>query len=139
MTDTHTLGDLQFAIMRVLWQRREAPVAEVHEALLEERGLAPTTIATMLKKMEDKGVVAHRSEGRRYIYRPTISETQVRRSMVGELTQRLFLGDPTALVSHLLEEHEIDAGELDELRRLVTEADRRRSADDTDEHDEEAE
>lgn len=119
MNDTHTLGDLQLAIMRVLWQRREAPVTEVHEALLEERGLAPTTIATMLKKMEDKGVVAHRSEGRRYIYRPTISETQVRRSMVGELTQRLFLGDPTALVSHLLSEHDIDAGELAELRKIV--------------------
>lgn len=119
MTDTHTLGDLQLAIMRVLWQRREAPVAEVHEALLEERGLAPTTIATMLKKMEDKGVVAHRSEGRRYIYRPTISEAQVRRSMVGELTERLFLGDATALVSHLLSEHDIDADELAEVRRLV--------------------
>lgn len=119
MNDTHTLGDLQLAIMRVLWQRREAPVTEVHEALLEERGLAPTTIATMLKKMEDKGVVAHRSEGRRYIYRPTITETQVRRSMVGELTQRLFLGDPTALVSHLLSEHDIDAGELAELRKIV--------------------
>ena len=119
MTDTHTLGDLQLAIMRILWQRREAPVAEVHEALLEERGLAPTTIATMLKKMEDKGVVAHRSEGRRYIYRPTISEAQVRRSMVGELTERLFLGDATALVSHLLSEHDIDADELAEVRRLV--------------------
>ena len=117
MTDTHTLGDLQLAIMRVLWQRREAPVAEVHEALLPERGLAPTTIATMLKKMEDKGVVAHRSEGRRYIYRPTISETQVRRSMVGELTERLFLGDATALVSHLLSEHDIDADRAEQLQR----------------------
>ena len=94
--------------MRVLWQRDEAAVADVHEALLDERGLAPTTIATMLKKMEDKGVVAHRSEGRRFLYRPTVSEGAVRRSMVGELTERLFLGDAAALVSHLLAEHEID-------------------------------
>ena len=130
MTDTHTLGDLQLAIMRVLWQRREAAVAEVHEALLEERGLAPTTIATMLKKMEDKGVVAHRSEGRRYLYHPTISEAQVRRSMVGELTERLFLGDAAALVSHLLSEHEIDADELTELRRLVDEAEAREATED---------
>ena len=59
----HTLGDLQHAIMAVLWERGEATAARVHEALREERGLAPTTIATMLRKMEDKGVVAHRAEG----------------------------------------------------------------------------
>ncbi|HEX2251746.1 MAG TPA: BlaI/MecI/CopY family transcriptional regulator [Thermoanaerobaculia bacterium] len=121
---THTLGDLQLAIMRVLWSRGEAAAAEVHEALHEERGLAPTTIATMLTKMEKKGVVTHRAEGRRYLFRPTVSEHQVRRSMVGELTERLFLGDVTALVSHLLAEHEIDAGELGELRRLIDERER---------------
>lgn len=119
MTDTHVLGDLQLAIMRELWRRGEAPVADVHEALLDERGLALTTIATMLKKMEEKGVVTHRSEGRRYLYRPTVSEEQVRRTMVGELTDRLFLGDTAALVSHLLAEHEIDADELDRLRERI--------------------
>jgi predicted transcriptional regulator len=119
MSDTHTLGDLQLAIMRVLWRRGEAAAAEVHEALLDERGLAPTTIATMLKKMEDKGVVVHRAEGRRFLYRPTVSEDAVRRTMVGELTERLFLGDTAALVSHLIAEHEIDPGELAELRRLL--------------------
>jgi predicted transcriptional regulator len=119
MNETHVLGDLQLAIMRQLWRRGEAAVAEVHEALLEERGLAPTTIATMLKKMEDKGVVAHRAEGRRFLYRPTVSEAQVRRTMVGELTERLFLGDAAALVSHLLAEHELDGDELAQLRALI--------------------
>jgi predicted transcriptional regulator len=119
MSDTHSLGDLQLAIMRVLWERREAAAAEVHEALVDERGLAPTTIATMLTKMERKGVVAHRAEGRRYLYRPTVSEPSVRRSMVGELTERLFGGDPMALVSHLVAEHDLDADELAHLRRAV--------------------
>ena len=115
----HTLGDLQHAIMAVLWARREATTAEVHEALRLDRGLALTTIATMLRKMEDKGVVAHRSEGRRFVHRPTVSEALVRRSMVGELVERLFGGDAKALVAHLVSEHEIDAAELKELRRRV--------------------
>jgi predicted transcriptional regulator len=114
-----TLGDLQHAIMAVLWARGEATTAEVHEALRAERGLAFTTIATMLRKMEDKGVVAHRAEGRQFVYRPTVSEEQVRRSMVGELLERLFDGDPKALVAHLVSEHEIDAGELAALRRRL--------------------
>src|SRR5512137_333782 len=115
----HTLGDLQHAIMAVLWERGEATAAAVHEALREERGLAPTTIATMLRKMEDKGVVAHRAEGRQFVYRPTVSEDLVRRSMVGELVERLFAGDPKALVAHLVSEHEIEPEELADLRRRL--------------------
>lgn len=114
-----TLGDLQHAIMAVLWQHGEATTAQVHDALREERGLAFTTIATMLRKMEDKGVVAHRADRRQFVYRPAVSEDQVRRSMVGELVERLFGGDPTALVAHLVSENEIDAGELRELRRRL--------------------
>ena len=124
MTKRTQLGDLQLAIMQQIWQRGEATVAQVHDALKAERGLAPTTIATMLKKMEAKGVVEHRTVGRTFVYRPTVSEGAVRRSMVTALTDRLFRGDVTALVSHLLSEHEIDRAELDELRALVAEADR---------------
>lgn len=121
MTDKHRLGDLQIAIMREIWRRGEASVADVHAALEEERGLAPTTIATMLKKMEAKGVVTHRTEGRRFLYRPTVSEADVRRTMVGDLTDRLFRGEVTALVSHLLAEHEIDPNELRQLQELLAE------------------
>ena len=116
---THALGDLQLAILRTLWLRGEATVAAVHAALLDERGLAPTTIATMLSKLEKRGVVAHRLEGRRFVYRPLVSENQVRRSMVAELTSRLFDGDASALVSHLLAENEIDEDELAGLQREV--------------------
>jgi BlaI family transcriptional regulator, penicillinase repressor len=119
MDESHHLGDLQLAIMRTLWNGGEASVAEVHEALEPERGLALTTIATMLAKMEKKGVVEHRAEGRRFIYRPTVSEGQVRRSMVSDLTSQLFRGDVYALVNHLLSEHEIDSRELDRLRGLI--------------------
>jgi BlaI family penicillinase repressor len=113
------LGDLQMAIMRVLWRQKEATVAEVHTTLFDERGLAPTTIATMLKKMELKGVVSHRLEGRQFVYRPAVSEETVRRTMVGELTDRLFGGDPAALVSHLLSEQDLDPRELARLRALI--------------------
>jgi len=119
MAQAHTLGDLQHAIMRVLWERGEASVAEVHRVLLEERSLAPTTVATMLMKMEKKGVVGHRAEGRRFIYRPRVSEAEVRRSMVDELTGRLFDGNVAALVSHLLHEHDASPEDLDVLRRIV--------------------
>ncbi len=120
METSHHLGDLQLAIMRVLWNRGQATVAEVHETLEPERGLALTTIATMLTKMEKKGVVDHHAEGRRFIYRPLVSESQVRHSMVADLTSQLFRGDVTALVNHLLAEHEIEDRELTQLRELIS-------------------
>jgi predicted transcriptional regulator len=119
MTQQIRLGDLQLAIMQVLWQRGEASAADVHQALLEERGLAPTTIATMLKKMEAKGVVEHRTEGRKFIYRPCFTEGQVRISMLSELTERLFAGDPAALVSHLLSHHEVEPQELAAIKQRI--------------------
>lgn len=115
----HSLGDLQAAIMRVLWQEGEATAADVHRVLLPERGLAPTTIATMLRKMEEKGVVRHRTAGRQFVYRPAVTEDAVRRSMVSELVERLFAGDPAALASHLVSEHEVDPAELESLRQRV--------------------
>lgn len=121
MGRSHHLADLQYAIMRVLWSEGEATVSRVQEALSNERGRALTTIATMLTKMEKKGVVGHRAEGRQFIYRPLISEKQVHRSMVAELTDRLFQGDFKALVSHLLTEQEIDASELKRLKSLIEE------------------
>ncbi len=121
MPASHRLGDLQLAIMRVLWDRGEATVSEVHRTLQPERGLALTTIATMLKKMTVKGVVIHRTEGRQFVYSPTIEEKDVHRSMVGDLVERLFAGKPSALVSHLLREKEIDPAELVEITRLLEE------------------
>ncbi len=125
MVESHKLGDLQHAILRVLWTRGEATVVDVLDALSDERDRALTTIATMLTKMEKRGLVAHRSEGRQFVYRALVSESQVRRSMVAELTSKLFAGDLTALVSHLLQEHEIDAKELERLRTLVSEQEKR--------------
>ena len=119
MTRSHHLGELQLATMRVLWQQGEATVAQVHEALHGERSRALTTIATMLTKMEKKGVVAHRLEGRQFVYRPTVSEVAVQRSMVSELTAQLFEGDATALVNHLLSEREVDAAELGALLEKI--------------------
>ena len=125
METSHHLGDLQLAIMRVLWNHGQATVAEVHETLEPERGLALTTIATMLTKMEKKGVVDHHAEGRRFIYRPLVSESQVRRSMVADLTSQLFRGDVTALVNHLLSEHDVDSQELEQLRKMIASRERK--------------
>lgn len=124
MKGPRNLGDLQLAILRALWTLGEAPVAEVHAAL-SDRGLALTTIATMLRKMEEKGLVAHTEQGRQFLYRAKLAPEQVQKNLVGDLVSRLFDGDPLELVNHLLRAGEIEPDELDDLRRRVVDAEKK--------------
>ncbi len=115
----HKLSDLQISIMRALWKRDEATVTEVHHDLLDQRGLAPTTVATVLSRLEKRGFLAHRTEGRQYVYRALVTEQQVRDSMVSEITDLLFEGDVSEMLSHLLTEREISAGDLARVKALI--------------------
>ncbi|HTS88010.1 MAG TPA: BlaI/MecI/CopY family transcriptional regulator [Gemmatimonadales bacterium] len=121
MGETYQLTDLQIAIMRVLWERGQATVAEIHDALKAERGLALTTVATLLSRLEKRGVVSHETRQRQFLYRPSVSEAEVRHSMVHELTERLFDGDVTAMMSHLLSDREMTPGDLQQIQRLIAE------------------
>ena len=67
------LTELQLSIMRVLWARSEATVADVHAAIELERGLALTTVATIMSRLEKAGLITRRPEGRHYLYRPLVS------------------------------------------------------------------
>lgn len=116
------LTELQLEIMNVLWDRGEATAVEVREGLRPSRSLAQTTVSTLLSRLEKKGVVAHRSEGRQYVYRAAVEAQRVRRSVVSEFTEvadRLFAGDVAELVTQLLAESDVDASDLARVRRMI--------------------
>lgn len=125
MPAVHELTALQISLLRLLWDRGEASVAEVWEALYPERRLAQTTIATLLSRLERRGVVTRRAAERQYLYRALVTEDEVKESMVSELTERLFGGDVTALVNHLLESQEVAPGDLTRLRAMIDEIEER--------------
>ena len=104
-------------------------MAQVKEFLASEgRELAPTTVATQLGRLEKKGLVEHEVVGRQYIYRASVSEQQVKRSVVARVTEGLFQGDVTALVHQLLDRDDVSADDLAEVKRLIAEHERRRGA-----------
>jgi predicted transcriptional regulator len=122
MPDRHELTELQLAILRLLWGRGEATVAELWEALYAERGLAQTTVATLVTRLQRRGIVARRTRDRQFVYRATITEADVQHSMVNELTERLFAGDPAALVSHLIAASDMTPGDLARVRQMIENA-----------------
>lgn len=119
MTEPTQLSELQHAIMRVLWEDGEATVSQVHTRLQPDRGLAPTTVATLLTRMEKKGLVDHRTEGRQFVYRPLVSEQEVQRSLVSDLASRVFEGDLAAVVNQLLDTRDVSSNELARVRALI--------------------
>lgn len=123
--DDIALSELQLDLMRVLW-RGEASVAEVAAALAGSRGLAHTTVATLLSRLAKRGLVEARRDGRQLLYRARVEESQVRRSMVGDLIQSLFKGDPKALLAHLVRENEVAAGDLARVQALLAADDRKK-------------
>jgi predicted transcriptional regulator len=106
-------------VMQVLWEEGEATVVQVHDALLAERQLATTTIATLLSRLEKYGLLAHRTEGRQYVYRPLVSQNEVRRSRLSELIDQFFQGNPADLVYHLINETEVNEKDLERLQTLI--------------------
>ena len=112
------LTALQLAVMQVLWSRDEASVTDVQRAMTGRR-LALTTVATLLVRLEQRGLVSHRAEGRQYIYRSRVSPAEVKETVTRELLRTLFDGDVAAFVSQLLDARKLTREEVADLQRLV--------------------
>jgi BlaI family penicillinase repressor len=122
------LSELQLAVVQALWQLGEGGVSEVQAAIEQQakgRKLAPTTVATILRRLEAQGWVSHREQGRNFVYRAAKSRERATDKILSRITDSLFGGDVPALVSHLLESKKIEKREIDEIRRLLADRERR--------------
>ncbi|MEZ0471234.1 BlaI/MecI/CopY family transcriptional regulator [Luteimonas salinilitoris] len=114
-----TLTNSERAILEVLWARKEASVREVAEELSKKKPLAYTTVLTMFKVLERKGLVTYRTEGRAFIYSAAISRGEARRQALDNVLRQFFGGSPDVLAQHLIEEHDLDLAELQALQDQV--------------------
>jgi len=119
MKELHRLTELQIEVLAVLWKRGEATVADVHQALEPDTGLARKTIGTLLFRLEQQGVIAHREDGREYLYRACVTREQVERAAVGSVLGRLFRGDVAAMVSHALRAEEVEPGDVERVKEML--------------------
>jgi len=124
---TYRLGDLQLEIMKLLWKGVASRVADIRKELGGAR-YAYTTVATMLRKMEQRGLVRHREENRIFYYEAAVSEEEVTRSTTADLVERVFEGSLADAVSHLLDAREVSPEELDRLEGLIRERRKRHTS-----------
>jgi BlaI family penicillinase repressor len=111
-------SERELEILKALWELGSGSVREVHQRLCPNDELAFNTVQTTLRIMEDKGLVAHRSEGRTFVYFPRHSRERVARRFL----DKVFDGSLDQLVLTLLQTEGTTPEELKELERLIAQA-----------------
>ena len=122
------MGDMQptdreLEALKVLWERREATVRDVCDALnARGAGLAYTTVLSLLQVMEQKGLVRHRRDGKAYVYAARIERGKTFRELAGGFLERVFDGALDEYLVHALESRKLKPAELEELAAMIAEA-----------------
>ncbi len=113
------IGEAEYAVMEVLWETAPLTAAEVAERVPAERGWSMATVKTMLGRLLAKGVLTHEEDGRRYLYRPAVSQEDYAVQESTRLIDRLFGGKVTPLVAHLAERDRLTARDIAEIEALL--------------------
>ncbi|HKE36358.1 MAG TPA: BlaI/MecI/CopY family transcriptional regulator [Candidatus Baltobacteraceae bacterium] len=113
-----TLTKAELRVMEVLWQRRSGTVADV-VAALPSPPLAYTTVLTMLRILEQKGIVRHKADGRAHVYYPCIERDDAATTAVSDVLRSFFSNSKTALAVRLMSEEKPNADELASIKALI--------------------
>ena len=117
-----SLTDGELRLMRVLWDKGESTVNDVVDALKARPKPAYNSVLTLLRIMEKKGYVAHRKDGRAFIFSPLIGRADASRSALKSLVNRFFEGSPRLLMLNLLKEEQLSPEALVQLKKRIEEA-----------------
>jgi predicted transcriptional regulator len=117
-----TLTEAELRLMKMLWSRGESAVSDLVAAMPEGEALAYTSVLTTVRILEQKGYVRHRQEGRAFLYSPCVEEQEASRSEIRHMMQRFFGNSRERLLLSLLGDEEIDADELQRLKKAIARA-----------------
>lgn len=115
------LTQVELEIMNILWSLGEGSVRAVMAALPKERDLAYTSVSTMLRILEQKGVIKARKEAAGHVYVPILAQADFATASVERLVTDVFAGERTTLVARLISDEGLERDELLRLRRLLDE------------------
>jgi BlaI family penicillinase repressor len=118
-----TLTPQELAIMKVVWQKDEATVRDVYEALRESRPVAYTTVMTMMRILQEKGYLTRATHDKAHVYKPAKPRQQVIGGMVRDFLDRVFDGASDALLVHLARDNQLTPKQRKMVRQLLDEKD----------------
>jgi predicted transcriptional regulator len=117
--DPKPLTPVELELMHIVWRKGEVSVADVLEALPPERKLAYTSVSTVLRILEQKGVLQSRKVGRGHLYSALLPREAYEVQSVRHLVETVFDGTPSALVERLVEAIPLSPEEVEQIRKLL--------------------
>ncbi len=115
----------ELEILHVLWERGPSTVREVHQTLNEKRPIGYTSVLKLMQIMTAKGTVRRNEEQRAHVYEAVQPEEKTKRDLALDVLQRVFDGSASELMMHALAGHKASKEEIDEMRRLLNEHERK--------------
>src|SRR4051794_34513925 len=117
-----TPTDRELEILTILWDREEATVREVYEAMAKNAPIVQNTVQAFLRTMEEKGLVEHRTEGRTFVYQPVPRREDTKKHLLSRVLQRAFDGAIDQLVQSALSLRQPTLQEILKLEEMVEQA-----------------
>ena len=106
-------------VLRLVWEPKKATVQQVYDTLPANRKVSYLTVATLLRRLEEKGYLKHQVRGKAFVYIPAAKKEEVISRTISDLVQRLFGGNPVPLMQHLALHSEISDEDIEKLRDLA--------------------
>lgn len=113
------LSPAETEIVRLVWQLESATVQDICDALPEERCIAYATVQTLLRRLEKKGYVRHKLNGKAHVFSAAVKQEKVIKQTVIEFVERLFGGDPVPLMLHLADCSDLKPEDIKRLKKSI--------------------
>lgn len=116
-----TVSNSEWTIMELLWEKPHTLmelVAQLHASV----GWSKSTVATMIRRMSEKGIVCSAEQGRAKVFSPTVTREEVSVQETQSLLQRAYHGSIGLLVSTMVQENSLTAADIEDLSRILEEA-----------------
>ena len=115
----------ELEILHVLWERGPSTVREVHQALSDKRPIGYTSVLKLMQIMTAKGTLRRNEEQRAHVYEAVQPAEKTKRQLALDVLQRVFDGSASQLMMHALAGRKASKEEVDELRRLLNDYERK--------------
>jgi predicted transcriptional regulator len=116
---TPPLGEQELEVWRFVAERAPVSAREVADRFAEERGLARTTILTVMERLRKKGYLVRRRREGVYEYSPRVPPAEVVQGLVRQFVEKTLAGSVSPLVAYLTHSRQLSREEVAELERLV--------------------
>jgi predicted transcriptional regulator len=118
----------ELEILKVLWEKGECTVREVHDVLEQTKDAGYTTTLKLMQIMLEKKMISRKEAGKSHLYKAEVSKNNVQGQMIRGMIDNMFNGSASQLVMRALGTYEADAAELDEIRKYLDEIEKKKNS-----------